>query len=115
MELAIADMEESVRTKSVQAVDAEFVKAASFILSATIEKKKKQSAKQKEAEEAKALWSLNKLDENQFLSQTAYVQVQEIEGNRVTVQNQYGKKMFYSRDILEGMWSASHFEKEVPM
>ena len=45
MELAIADMEESVRTKSVQAVDAEFVKAASFILSATIEKKKKQSAK----------------------------------------------------------------------
>lgn len=115
MELAIADMEESVRTKSIQAVDAEFIKAASFMLSATVQKKKKQSARQKEAEEAKVLWSGDQLATDQYLSQTAYVQVQEIEGNRVTVVNQYGKKMFYSRDILENMWSADHYEREVPM
>ncbi len=39
----------------------------------------------------------------------------EIAGDRVTVQNQYGNLMHVSRDILEKMWSATHFAKEVPM
>jgi len=41
--------------------------------------------------------------------------VTEIAGDRVTVQNQYGNLMHVSRDILEKMWSATHFSREVPM
>ena len=41
--------------------------------------------------------------------------VKEIEGNRVTVQNSFGNDLYVSKDILEGMYSGDHFKKEVNM
>ena len=38
-----------------------------------------------------------------------------IEGDRITVKNQWGNLMYVSRDIVEKMDSASHYAKEVPM
>ena len=52
---------------------------------------------------------------DQYLSQTAYLNVKSIDGPRITVKNSYGSEMIVSRDILENMWSADHFKKEVPM
>ena len=44
-----------------------------------------------------------------------YLNVKAIEGNRVTVENSYGNTLYVSKDILEGMYSADHYKKEVPM
>ena len=43
-----------------------------------------------------------------------YLVVKEMDGKQVTVENQFGDRMHLSRDILENMESADHFEKEVP-
>ena len=39
----------------------------------------------------------------------------EIAGNRVTVVNSFGNTLYVSKDILEGMFSGDHYDKEVPM
>lgn len=41
--------------------------------------------------------------------------MQKIEPDKVTVKNQLGGIWHVSRDILESMYSADHYEKEVPM
>ena len=41
--------------------------------------------------------------------------VKEIDGKRITVENSFGDRMYVSRDILEQMESADHYEKEVQM
>ena len=38
-----------------------------------------------------------------------------IEGSRITVENSYGNQMYVSRDILEQMYSATHYAKDVAM
>lgn len=43
------------------------------------------------------------------------MEVKAIEGNRITVENSYGNTLYVSKDILEGMYSADHYKKEVPM
>ena len=50
----------------------------------------------------------------QFLSMTSYMTVIGI-GNLVTVKNQHGHIMQMSKCLLESMYSASHYEKEVPV
>ena len=39
----------------------------------------------------------------------------KIDGKQITVLNQWGEQMIVSKDIVENMYSASHFEKEVGM
>lgn len=43
------------------------------------------------------------------------MQVKEIDGNRITVENSFGNPLYVSKDILEGMYSGDHFKKEVGM
>ena len=41
--------------------------------------------------------------------------MKEIDGNRVTVKNSFGNLLYVSKDILQGMYSADHYKKEVNM
>ena len=61
------------------------------------------------------LWDTKQFAVKQHFSQTAYLNVKAISGNQVTVMNSWGEEMIVSRDIVEGMYSASHFEKEINM
>lgn len=58
---------------------------------------------------------MKKFELKQYLSQTAYLEVKEIAGNRVTVENSFGNALYVSKDILEGMYSADHYKREAPM
>lgn len=108
--MTVSDLAEACQNQTKEQVNQKFIKSASFILSASIAGKQKARAKAPEP-----LWDVNKLEKSQWFSQKAYLQVKKIEGKTVTVSNQFGEKMFVSRDILEGMESASHFKKVVGM
>ena len=41
--------------------------------------------------------------------------MKEIDGKRITVENSFGDRMYVSKDILEQMESADHFDSEFPM
>ena len=75
----------------------------------------KKSVAKKVKRTGKPLWDTKKYETKQYFSQTAYMNVKAIDGNRVTVQNSFGNDLYVSKDILEGMYSAEHFKKEVPM
>lgn len=64
---------------------------------------------------SKPLWDISKIESGQFVSQTAYLRVTSISARSVTVENSYGKTICVSRDILEHMHSADHYDREVPM
>lgn len=63
----------------------------------------------------KPLWNPKKFDAKQFFSQTAYLKVKSMDDVGITVKNSYGNEMFVSRDILQGMYSADHYKKELAM
>lgn len=116
----VTDLAAACLTKTKEEVTKAFVNAASFILNASIgggagAGKKGGKALKKVKRTTKPLWETKKFEEKQFLSQTAYMQVKEIEGNRITVENSFGNLLYVSKDILEGMYSGDHFKKEVPM
>ena len=114
----VTDLSHACATKSQAEVTEAFVSAASFILSAAVgggKKGAKKGAARKIKRIGKPLWDPKKYETKQFFSQTAYLQVKEIDGNRVTVQNSFGNDLYVSKDILEGMYSGDHFKKEVNM
>jgi len=113
----VTDLAKACATKTQAEVTKEFVNAASFILSAAVggDKKGKKSAGKKVNRSGKPLWDTKKFEEKQWFSQTAYLHVKEIDGNKITVENSYGNLLYVSKDILEGMYSGDHFNKEVPM
>lgn len=111
----VTNLTEAVKTKSAEEVTKMFVDSASYILRATVEKVKRSTrstaAKKPVAED---LWNPEKLKTNDLFSCVSYLQVKNIEGNQVTVNNQLGGSWFISKDILnKHMWSADHFEQEV--
>lgn len=118
MNLNVTDLANACQTKSKEEVSKAFVNAASFILSAAVGGKGK-GAKGKALAKVKRteapLWDPKKFAVNQYFSQTAYLRVDDIAGNTVTVQNSYGQNLYVSKDILENMYSADHFDKEIPM
>lgn len=59
------------------------------------------------------LWDTSKFEPKQWFSQVAYLTVRDLGPSQVRVENSYGMQMDVSRDILERMWSASHFDTEV--
>lgn len=63
---------------------------------------------------SKPLWDTKQDFMGTWFSQMAYITVKEINGPQVTVENQYGARMHFTKDILEKMWSADHYNKEVP-
>lgn len=113
----VTDLSKACQTQSKEAVTKAFVDAASFILSAAVggDGKKGGKALKKVKRTTKPLWDTKKFEEKQFFSQTAYLRVSEIAGNRITVENSFGNTLYVSKDILEGMYSGDHFKKEVAM
>lgn len=113
MVLNVSDLEKSVATKSKAEVTKEFVAAASFILSATVGRKGGKAAGA--VKRGEPLWEPKKFETGQWFSQSCYLTVKEITPARITVKNSFGDEMHVSRDILEKMDSANHFQKEVPL
>ena len=112
----VTDLSAACRTGSQEQVTKEFVNAASFILSAAVGGGKKGGKAAKPVKRTtKPLWDTKKFEKDQFFSQTTYLNVKEIAGNRITVENQFGNTLYVSKDILEGMYSADHFKNEVGM
>ena len=114
----VTDLSHACATKSQAEVTKAFVSAASFILSAAVggaKKGAKKGSPTKIKRTGKPLWDPKKFEAKQFFSQTAYLNVKAIDGNRVTVQNSYGNDLYVSKDILEAMHSGDHYQKEVNM
>lgn len=116
----VTDLANACQTKTAAEVTKDFVKATSFILSAAVggtTKSGKGKGKSKVIKKVKRttdpLWDTKKFETNQFFSQTAYLKVIDIKPDCITVENSYGNNLWMSRDILEGMYSADHYEKEV--
>lgn len=99
---------EDVQGKDQNLVTQKFVSKASLMLTAAV------AAGAKKRSPLKPLWDTSKFALGLWFSQTAYVVVREINGPQITVENQFGARMHFSRDILEKMESADHFKKEVP-
>ena len=59
-------------------------------------------------------WDRSKLAMGQFLSMTSYFTVLNI-GSLISIKNQFGHTMQASKVLLETMYSADHYEREVPM
>ena len=114
--LLVTDLAEACRTGTSAQITEKFVEAASFMLSVAVGGKGKGKKIVKEVKrEGEPLWDKDQFEAKQWFSQTAYWTVRSIEGNQVRVQNSYGMQMDVSKDMLEKMWSANHFEKEVAM
>lgn len=117
----VTDLAKACQTKTAAEVTNEFVKATSYILSAavggvaTTGKGKKVKPLKAIKRTTKPLWDTKKFEEDQFLSQTAYLRATAIDGDRITVENSFGTALYVSKDILEGMWSADHFKSEINM
>ena len=113
----VTDLSKACATKTQAEVTKEFVNAASFILSAAVGAGKggKKSVGKKAKRTSKPLWDPKKFETKQYLSQTAYLNVTEIAGNKVTVKNSWGNTLYVSKDILENMFSGNHFSKQVNM
>ena len=112
----VTDLSAACKTGSQEQVTKEFVNATSFILSAAVGGVKKGGKAAKPVKRTtKPLWDIKKFEKDQFFSQTTYLNVKEIAGNRITVENQFGNTLYVSKDILEGMYSADHFKNEVGM
>jgi len=43
----------------------------------------------------------------------SYLHVEKIEGSMITVKNQLGGSWFISKDLIQDMWSADHYDKEI--
>ena len=119
--MIVNDLAQACSTKSAAEVTKDFVAASSFILRATLgggdAKSVKGAAalKKSAVKRGPALWDTKQFAVGQNLSQTTYFNVKEIAGGRITVEDQHGGIMHVSRDIVEKMASASHFNKEVPV
>ena len=59
-------------------------------------------------------WDLSKLAMGQFLSMTSYMKVIGI-GDKITVENKNGHVITMAKCLLETMYSADHYEREIPM
>lgn len=99
-----------------------FTEKASFILRAHVGGKATKSggkagseaAGRKAAKSGKPLWDPKKLKEKDWFTCISYLNVTNIEGDKITVKNQLGGSWFISKDLLvRDMWSADHFDKEV--
>jgi hypothetical protein len=113
--LEVQDLEKAVLTKSNAEVTKDFVAKTSFIISKAVEAKTGKKGKTSAALKLEALWDEKKFECGQWCSSLAYYNVTAIDARKVTVRNSYGHELEVSKDILEKMHSAGHFEKEKPM
>jgi len=108
-DIEVTDLSKATQTKTAEEVTKMFVDSASYILRATVEKKKGKKSVDKSTK--KPLWDLSKLEISDYFSCISYLKVEKIEGNQITVKNYNGGKWLISKDLLErDMWSGEHFE-----
>ena len=61
-------------------------------------------------------WNLNKLEMGHFLSETCFYRVTDIERDgTVSVQPDEGDNMSMGKNLIETLYSADHYEKEVAL
>ena len=80
----VTDLAHACSTQSKQEVDNQFVNAASFMLRAVVGgggAKGKKAALLKKVKRGKTLWDTKQFANDQFFSQTAYMNVKSVEGN----------------------------------
>lgn len=117
----ITDFADAQKTKSAAELTKMFVDKASFILRANIgggmgSKSKEEIKKSSSLIKAgQPLWDPKQLQVKDWFSSHTYLVVQKIEPDKITVKNQLGGIWHISKDVLESMYSADHYEKEVPM
>jgi hypothetical protein len=113
--LTVSDISKAVSTKSFEEVTKTFAANASFIISSAVKKNLGGATSSIPAPKSDPLWDTSKFAVGQYLSQNAYYTVTAIEGNTISIQNSFGDEMQVSKDILEKMDSASHFEKKISL
>ena len=114
--MEVTDLANAEKTKSAAEVTKMFVESASYILRATVggAKGKSKAAKRDKAKDAKPLWDLKQLETGQVFSCISYLRVDNIDSDKITVQNQLGGAWFISKDLLvRDCWSADHYKQEV--
>jgi hypothetical protein len=115
--LNVTDLADAVKNLSQAEVTKKFVEGMSFMLSTTLGTGKSTSGSiaRPAKRTTQPLWDPKQLAVGQHFSQAAYLCVQKIESNTITVLNSFGNHMIVSKDLLENMDSADHFTKEVPL
>ena len=105
------------KTQSVKASKAATAKASkAAVVKAPIFKPQKpdRPVAQKLKQRSGPKWDLAKLATDQYLSMTSYMTVLNIT-SMVAVRNQHGNTMQMSKELLETMYSAQHYDREVAM
>jgi hypothetical protein len=114
--LEVQDLAKAINTKTNAEVTKDFVAATSFILSKAIAVKGRGRGKKAAAAVVSdPLWDTKQFEIGQWMSSLAYYNVKAIDRNTITVQNSFGNELQVSKDILEKMHSANHYEHERPM
>lgn len=108
-EMIVQDLEKALQTKTAVEVTKDFVAATSFILSKAVGGKGKKAAAKARGE---PLWDTSKFEVGQWCSSLTYYNVTAIDGKTITVSNSFGDEHQVSKDILEKMNSANHYERE---
>lgn len=109
-EMIVQDLEKALQTKTSVEVTKDFVAATSFILSKAVAGKGK--GKKAAAIRSDPLWDTSKFEVGQWCSSLTYYNVKAIDGKSITVTNSFGDEHQISKDILEKMYSANHFNRE---
>ncbi len=60
------------------------------------------------------LWDIKKIEVGHICSITSYMKVLKID-RMISVKNQHGHHMQMSKELLDTMYSADHFEREIPL
>ena len=107
MKLDVTDLAEAEKTKTQAEVTKMFVEKASFILKAKLGE-----GEAEKVERSEPLWDIKKLKVDDWFSSSTYLCVKKIEPQGITVKNQHGNAWLISKDVVEGMYSADHFDKE---
>lgn len=108
MTLELTDMDQNkLAGVSKEEIDKAFIDKASFIISKNVGKKKK-------SEKKEPLWT-GDIQENTWYSSTNYVQVKSVTDRQIEVTSTAGGAWSMSRDLLQKMDSADHFDYEIPM
>jgi hypothetical protein len=107
--LELTDMDQSnLQGKTKEDIDKAFIDKASFIISTKV------ANKGKKVEKKDPLWT-GEMEVGQWFSSTNYIKIDKVESGKVEVISANGGKWSMSKDLVQKMDSADHFDYEIPM
>jgi hypothetical protein len=107
--LELTDMDQSnLQGKTKEDIDKAFIDKASFIISTKV------TNKGKKVEKKDPLWT-GEMEVGQWFSSTNYIKIEKVEAGKVEVVSSVGGKWSMSKDLVQKMDSADHFDYEIPM